>query len=618
MRLFPISLIFSLFITTSASAVEKAIVDSTHVSKYIQPVSITDSIIDFGKIFLKTPYHYGGNGPSGFDCSGFTSHVYSNFGINLQRSSADQAKQFPNPSRHNLQAGDLVFFEGRRRNGRVGHVGIVVDANPTGDFNFIHSATSSGVIISNSNEKYYKNRFVSAGRVLHNDSLLAHAANTKYSAPSANTAFVSTQRTEIVKRTIAATYHTVRAGENLSVIAKKYGLSVNELKRNNDLKRSNLNVNQQLCITNEQVVSELVPIKNTHEMAEVDNQTQDKANDDNNNNNLATNNLQSESPKTHRVKAGETLFSIARQYHTTVTALKAANNTTSNQVNAGQEINIGTEPSTTVAQADIAPNAMAKNNATTQEMNFANLTHKVKKGETLTEIGRKYNISVEELKQINRLSKNTLVAGQELLVTEALATIETPANGQKPTNTKVETAASTASAATQHRVNAGETLASIAKMYNTSIAKIKSDNNLQQDNIKAGEQLQITSSSARNLATATPTNDGTQIAIGTQKYKIEKGETLLTIAQKHNMKLDELRKMNPLNSDKIKAGDELNVRANTLQANAKVQYHEVAPGDSFYNIAKKYGCTIDELMKWNNKTSARLNAGEKLLVYPKV
>ena len=108
-----------------------------------------------------------------------------------------------------------------------------------------------------------------------------------------------------------------------------------------------------------------------------------------------------------------------------------------------------------------------------------------------------------------------------------------------------------------------------------------------------------------------------------QKYKVERGETLLTIAQKHNIKLDDLRKLNQFTTDNIKAGQEILVPAKALLAQsnapqANKQIHTVAPGDSFYSISKKYGCSIDDLMKWNNKTNARLNAGEKLVVYPNV
>ena len=121
-------------------------------TNYLAPrqIAITDSIVNYGKMFLNAPYHYGSPGSNSFDCSGFTSFVYRNFGYNLHRSSREQAEQFDTVKRDQLKTGDLVYFAGRRRSNRVGHVGIVIDAKETGEFNFIHAAVHSGVTISSS------------------------------------------------------------------------------------------------------------------------------------------------------------------------------------------------------------------------------------------------------------------------------------------------------------------------------------------------------------------------------------------------------------------------------------------------------------------------------------
>lgn len=629
MRLLPIVLVLFL-ITTTVFANNESGKDSIRVSQYLKPISVTDSIINFGKIFLNTPYRYGSAGPNSFDCSGFTSHVFSNFGVNLHRSSADQARQFPNTSRENLQVGDLVFFEGRRRNGRVGHVGIVVEAKENGEFNFLHAATSSGVIISNSNERYYKDRFVTANRVLHNDSLLAHAAKVGFNNPNIRTEFISNQRSEIVKRTIPGTFHSVRSGENLSVIAKRYGVSVAEIKRKNNLKTDALSVNQRLRITDERVVSELVPVRNTPapEVA-----TAHETNENTVVESTALASTQSQPSlalpevTTHKVKAGETLFSIARQYQTTVDALKAANNIGNNQLRAGQElkVNVAVDANTVANNNTLA--VAANNSSEPEAIQMADLTHKVKRGETLTEIGRKYSISVDELKSINQLTNNNIAVGQELLVTAARATVETrvepkPSIAQAAPAQQAPTAQNTN---LTHKVQSGETLAAIAKKYNTTVAKLQQNNGLQGANIRAGQVLNITGTNEANVATNTPqgNSNATTTIVNTQKYKVERGETLLTIAQKHNIKLDDLRKLNQFTTDNIKAGQEILVPAKALLAQsnapqANKQIHTVAPGDSFYSISKKYGCSIDDLMKWNNKTNARLNAGEKLVVYPNV
>lgn len=110
-------------------------------------------------------YVRGAKGPSQFDCSGFSSYVYRQFGYNLSPSSRDQYKQGTAVNRKDLRKGDLVFFTSRSSGNGVGHVGIVVDANSeTGDFTFIH-ASIKGVKID-SCKGYYAGRYIGARRVI--------------------------------------------------------------------------------------------------------------------------------------------------------------------------------------------------------------------------------------------------------------------------------------------------------------------------------------------------------------------------------------------------------------------------------------------------------------------
>ena len=149
-------------------------------------ISTADSVINYGKLFLDTPYRYGSSGTSSFDCSGFTSYVYRNFGYNLERSSADQATQFDTINPENLKTGDLVFFSGRRKSQRVGHVGIVVAKKDSGSFDFIHASVQKGVTISNSEEDYYKKRFIKANRVIFDNRMLAVVPNDAIKENPAN------------------------------------------------------------------------------------------------------------------------------------------------------------------------------------------------------------------------------------------------------------------------------------------------------------------------------------------------------------------------------------------------------------------------------------------------
>jgi hypothetical protein len=196
-------------------------------------IFLIDSIVDYGKIFLGTPYRYGGSTPSAFDCSGFVSYVYNNFGIKLPRTATAQYLANTHIDRENLHKGDLVFFEGRKKNSRIGHVGIVVsDSLENGLFKFMHASVTRGVTVSLSNENYYENRYITACRIVEIDSIS-----------------IPRKRTDIlVKKDIENQYHTVKKGETLYFISKKYGKTVAQLKTLNKISDNNLKIGQKLLI----------------------------------------------------------------------------------------------------------------------------------------------------------------------------------------------------------------------------------------------------------------------------------------------------------------------------------------------------------------------------------
>lgn len=122
-------------------------------------------MISYAHEFMGLRYRRGGKTPKGFDCSGFTSYIYRQFGVSLHASSRSQYTQGNEVKEGDLRPGDLVFFGGRGGSKRiVGHVGIVTAVD--GDsFDFIHSATSSGITVSKSTEPYYSRRYIGARRV---------------------------------------------------------------------------------------------------------------------------------------------------------------------------------------------------------------------------------------------------------------------------------------------------------------------------------------------------------------------------------------------------------------------------------------------------------------------
>lgn len=124
-------------------------------------------LLDYAHSFVGTRYRRGGKTPAGFDCSGFTGYVFREFGYSLSASSAAQYSDGHKVPVDQIQPGDLLFFNGRARGSRVGHVGIAISADPvTGVVTFIHSSTSSGVRVDRTDAPYYACRFLGARRVL--------------------------------------------------------------------------------------------------------------------------------------------------------------------------------------------------------------------------------------------------------------------------------------------------------------------------------------------------------------------------------------------------------------------------------------------------------------------
>ena len=128
-----------------------------------------DDLLAFADRFLGTKYLLGANGPNRFDCSGFTSYVFRHFGYNLARRASHQINNGEKVSKNNVRPGDLVFFNGRAINGRIGHVGIIYDVKDNGTFTFIH-ASIHGVRHNNSTDDYYARRYMGACRILSSES----------------------------------------------------------------------------------------------------------------------------------------------------------------------------------------------------------------------------------------------------------------------------------------------------------------------------------------------------------------------------------------------------------------------------------------------------------------
>ena len=121
------------------------------------PSTIGGTVVETAMNYIGSSYVYGASGPNSFDCSGFTSYIYGQHGVSLNRTAAGQYSNGVAVSRDQLQPGDLVMFG---KSG-INHVGIYI-----GGGQIVHAANPSrGVTTDTINSGYYNNNYVGARRV---------------------------------------------------------------------------------------------------------------------------------------------------------------------------------------------------------------------------------------------------------------------------------------------------------------------------------------------------------------------------------------------------------------------------------------------------------------------
>ena len=273
------------------------------------------------------------------------------------------------------------------------------------------------------------------------------------------------------------------------------------------------------------------------------------------------------------VQKGDSLYSIAQRFNTTVDTIKRLNNLTSNTLQVGQVL--------IISESTISPGPS----------NY--ITYTVKSGDSLWKIANQYNTTTATIKSLNNLSSNTLQIGQQLK-------IPTTSSSQEP---------STSTNYTTYTVKSGDSLWKIANQFGVSVNDIVTLNNLGSNVLQIGQQLKIPTSS-NNSNTTSPSNNII--------YTVQNGDSLWKISQKYNVPVSDIISTNNLTTTLLKVGQQLKIptsnnNSNTTSSSNNTEY-VVKSGDSLWLIANRYNTTVNAIKNLNNLTSNTLQIGQVLRI----
>ncbi|MBS4211640.1 LysM peptidoglycan-binding domain-containing protein [Neobacillus rhizophilus] len=166
------------------------------------------------------------------------------------------------------------------------------------------------------------------------------------------------------------------------------------------------------------------------------------------------------------------------------------------------------------------------------------VSYTVVAGDNLYSLALRYNTTVSQIKEINKLTTDTLYVGQTLTLPNTTGTNTTPA----PTPAPAATATTV-----NYTVVSGDSLSVIANRYNTTVTAIKEENQLTTDTIYIGQTLKIT------------TTNTTQVNSTVITYKVVSGDSISAIAKRYNTTVTAIKELNGLTTDTIYVGQTLKI-----------------------------------------------------------
>ncbi len=440
--------------------------------------------------------------------------------------------------------------------------------------------------------------------------------------------------------------HTIRRGETLSRIAARYGISTHDLADANNISvRSRLYPGVSLKIpvinvsdrdfaynTNTEEADETGPdgyVSPYSALLKGNNADNDSSSgeeiiaavDDNSNVNENENAITRDDGSTiaviptgkasvtYTVKKGESLLGIADMFNSRVSDIRNWNNIPyTKTVSVGQKlvIFVPNEKKNYYSSLDNqtpVEKSITNSNSTSTVSSY--IYHRIRRGENLYSIAKRYGVYVNDLRDWNDISGNRIYAGQKLKIYTSGTTVAD------------NTSASSRASLYRYKVRRGDTISELAERFNVSSSQIRAWNSLSSNTIFFGQTLKIYSrESAASLGDNT-----TKSSANVNYYKIKPGDTIGEIAELYRVTASSIRRWNGLRSNKIMAGKTLKIYSDVdindvpeTPRRSPTGIHTVTRGESLYSIARMYSTSVERLKRLNKLSGIKIVVGQKLRV----
>ncbi len=401
--------------------------------------------------------------------------------------------------------------------------------------------------------------------------------------------------------------YVVKSGDTISQIADKFGIKTKDLKSANKLKNDNLQIGQSLYIPlQNNAESEVVVSEEAIEVQSIEQEAT-----------ASPKVTIEETSNIYIVKKGDTLGEIAEKHKVKTSNLKKANNLKNHNLEIGQKLTIPTQEVVTTqasinkekaapTKSDIPTNTSISDSKTTVSNVYV-----IKKGDTIYDLSKKFEISKDDLIKWNNLNNNNLSIGQKVYLSpnKEIKAVVKAKSEPKPKFTE------------SYKIKSGDTLGHIAAKFDTSVSKLKSANDLQNNNLSVGKVLKVPALAKQNTKAAKSSPTETTRYSKT-KYTVKKGDTLGGIANRHGVSVAKIKEASSLKNNNIRVGEVLLIPGNHVAPAEKLSgsKYTVVSGDTLGGIGNKFDVSIKELKNANNLRSNNIRVGMKLVVpgYTKV